>query len=85
MLITKYPATPTAAIARSQSQLSGSCNDLRSVAGWATVAVGASGWVAVGAKLGMAEGLGFGVSVAGAGVGMLVAGGVTCSSSLSPG
>jgi len=58
---------------------------MRSVAGWETVAVGASGWVAVGARLGVAEGLGFGVSVAGAGVGVLVAGGVTCSSSLLPG
>lgn len=52
-----------------------------------SVAVGVGGRtrVAVGEGLGVNVGLGRGVSVAVTRVGVLVAGGVTCSSSISPG
>ena len=49
------------------------------------VDVGKKGWVAVGLRVGLGVRVGSEVSVGGRGVGVLVAGGVTCNKSLSPG
>ena len=49
------------------------------------VGVGERGWVAVGERLGVNVWVGKGVSVAGAGVGVSVGGGVTSNKSSCPG
>ena len=81
----KKIAIPTATAARIKSRLFGL--SARSSAAGVSVAVGdgARSRVDVGERLGVKVGLGESVSVAGTVVGVLVAGGVTCSSSLSPG
>lgn len=58
---------------------------LNEAGGTVAVGVGERARVAVGDGLAVRVGLGKGVLVAGAGVDVIVAGGVTCSSSLSPG
>lgn len=74
-----------AATARSQSQLVGFSTRLSAAEVFVAVGVGGRSRVAVGERLGVKVGLVKGVSVNGRGVKVAVAGGVTCSSSLSPG
>lgn len=74
-----------ATTARSKSQLLGLSVRLNADGVSVAVGDGTRSRVAVGEGLGVKVGLGNGVSVGGRGVKVAVAGGVTCSSNLSPG
>ncbi len=83
-LTAKYAATPKPNIANSHNQAL--LPSSLSLSAKVVIPVVKVGWrVAVGLRVGLEVGVGSGVSVGGMGVKVGVAGGVTCSSSFSPG